>query len=199
MDPKTDVAEAITIYNVLHEEILPLASLLAQEFVTYEKDLQPLPDAFSKAWLHLIMAVILTSQNSLTKEFSFADSAIGKHLHAVADELGAGHREVMVRLHSLELDDLEICTESSIIALLVNHVARDVMHGCPDVAASYSDYFTSLEFRTIEDPAPRSHQEKIRFFLQEVEAVLATLQSQMSVIEVFLRASNNKALIAITS
>jgi hypothetical protein len=75
--------------------------------------------------------------------------------------------------------------ESSILSLLINQLARDVMHGAPDVATSYTNYFQSLEFNVTEDPSPRSHQEKIRFFLQEVEAVLATLDAQLSVIEVF--------------
>ena len=99
-----------------------------------------------------------------------------------------------MRLHSAELEDLEICTESSIVALLVNQIAKDVMHGSPDVASSYSDYYQGLEFNVTQDPAPRLHQETIRYFIQEVEAVLAVLQSQFSVIEVFQQSFEQQSI-----
>ena len=140
------------------------------------------------------MAVILTAHTSLTRKFSFNDSPISKHLRAVTDELEAGKRQVMTRLHSLELEDLEICTEHSILALIINQVGRDVMHGAPDVSTTYSDYYQSMEFNITQDPGPRSHQERIRFFLQEVEAVLATLGSQMSVMEVFQQSLEQQSL-----
>jgi hypothetical protein len=173
------------MYNVLHSEILPLASMLAQEFIGYEQDLRPLPDAFSKAWLHLVIGVILIAERSITKNSSFHLSAVGKHLREIPAELEKGKVEIMVRLHAIDLDDLEVCTESSILSLLINQIARDVMHGAPDVATTYTNYFQGLEFNVTEDPSPRYHQEKIRFFLQEVEAILATLEYQHSVIEVF--------------
>lgn len=173
------------MYNVLHDEILPLASMLAQEFIGYEQDLRPIPDAFSKAWLHLVTAVVLTGERSINKNSLFHLSAVSMHLRAIPGELEKGKIEIMTRLHAIDIDDLEICTESSILSLLVNQIAKDVMHGAPDVATTYTNYFQSLEFNVTEDPAPRYHQEKIRFFLQEVEAVLATLESQLSVVEVF--------------
>ena len=129
------------------------------------------------------MAIILIAQASLKKRFSFSDSPIIKHLRASGYQLETGKGEIMMRLHSVELEDLEICTESSLLALVMNNVSRDVMHGCPDVSDSYSNYYQSLEFNITQNPAPRAHQEKIRYFLQEVEAVLAILQSHMSVLE----------------
>ena len=173
------------MYRVLHDDILHLASMLAQEFIGYERDLRPLPDAFSKAWLHLAISVILTAQRSLDRSSTFHLSLVAKHLRQVPIELEKGKVEIMTRLHAVDLDDLEICTESSIVSLLINQIARDVMHGAPDVAATYTNYFQSLEFSVTEDPSPRYHQEKIRFFLQEVEAVLASLEQQLSVVEVF--------------
>lgn len=185
-DPRSDVSAAIDMYNVLHDDILPLASMLAQEFTNYEQDLLPLPDAFSKAWLHLVVAIVLTAERSLTRNTSFHESVVSKHLHAIPDELEKGKVDIMTRLHAdKDLDEFEICTESSILALLVNQIARDVMHGAPDVTTSYTDYFSSLEFNITQDPAPRYHQETVRYFIQEVQAILATLQSQFSVMDTF--------------
>ena len=173
------------MYNLLHDEILPLASMLAEEFIGYEQDLRPLPDAFSKAWLHLITAIVLTAEKSLITASSFDENAVSKHLRAIPGELERGKIEIMARLHSVDLDDLEVCTESSILALLVNENADDVMHGTPDVVTCYTTFFQRLEFDVTDDPSPRLHQQKILHFLQEVEAISATLESQLSVVDTF--------------
>ena len=183
------------MYNVLHDDILPLASMLAQEFYSYESDLRPLPEAFSKAWLHFITAMTLAAEQSITRNSSFRESMVSQHLRAISEEFVKGKVDITARLHSVDLDDLEICTESSILSLLLNSVAQDVMPGSPDVATSYTNYFQSLEFNVTDDPAPRYHQEKIRFFLQEIEAVLATLQSQQSVIEVFQQSLEQQVIV----
>lgn len=159
--------------------------MLAGEFIGYEQDLMPLPDAFSKAWLHLITAIFLTSEKSMSLTSSFHESTVSKHLRAIPDELEKGKIEIMTRLHSMDLDDVEICIESSILALLVDQVARDVMHVAPDVVTSYANYFQQLEFSVTDDPAPRYHQQTILRFLQEVEAILATLENQLSVVDTF--------------
>jgi Mg2+ and Co2+ transporter CorA len=129
------------------------------------------------------------------KNSSFHESVVNKHLRAISEELEKGKVDITARLHSMDLDDLEICTENSILSLLLNQIARDVMPGFPDVATSYTNYFQSLEFNVTDDPAPRYHQEKIRFFLQEVEAVLATLQSQQSVVEVFQQSLEQQRIV----
>ena len=91
----------------------------------------------------------------------------------------------MARLHSVHIDALEICTESSILALMVNKNADDVMHGAPDVVTSYATFFQRLEFDVTDDPSPRSHQQTLLRFLQEIEAILATLENQLSVVDTF--------------
>lgn len=112
-------------------------------------------------------------------------TAIRRHLDAVFESLVTAQRDTAARLHSVDLEDLEICTGESIIALLINKVSRDLMRGGPDIATVYNDYYQSLEFKIGQDPTPRSHQEKLRYFLQEVEAILSTLQNQMSVLDGF--------------
>ena len=159
--------------------------MLAQEFIGYEIDLWPVPDAFSKAWLHLITAIVLTAEKSVASTSSFDESAVSKHLRAIPTELEKGKVEIMARLHSVDLDDLEICTQSSILALLVKENADDVMHGNPDVVTSYTTFFQRLEFDVTDDPSPRIHQQRILHFLQEVEAILATLEGQLSVVDTF--------------
>ena len=194
-NPRSDVSAAIDMYNVLHDRILPLAAMLTQEFYGYESDLRPLPEAFSKAWLHLITAITLAAEQSIVKNSSFHESMASRHLRAILEELENGKVDITVRLRSMDLDDLEICTENSILSLLLNRIARDVMPGLPDVATSYTNYFQSLEFNVTDNPAPRYHQENLRFFLQEVEAVLATLQSQQSVVELFQQSLEQQRIV----
>lgn len=159
--------------------------MLAEEFIGYEQDLRSLPEAFSKAWLHLMTAMVLTAEKPMRKTSSFHESAIGKHLRATSVELEQGKVDIMRRLHSVDIDDLEICTGTSILSLLLNHSARDIVHGAPDVVTSYTIYFQSLEFKVTDNPSPRYHQQTILHFLQEVEAVLAILEGQLSVADIF--------------
>ena len=188
LDPEADLAEASSIYDILHDEVLTVASALSQEFLSYEQDLLPLPEAFSKAWLHLMTAFVLAAQTTFTEKVPFSNSPVSKHLHAVAQEFDTGRKEIMTRLRSTtDLEDLEICSSNSLLALFLSNAASDIMHDHrrPDVATAYNDYFKRLEFNITEDPRPRSHQETLRFFLQEVEAILITLQHQLSVLDAF--------------
>jgi len=193
--PKGGRLAPTAVYRILRDDMLPIASLITAEFLTYEQDLKPLPEAFSKAWLHLITAMLYFAQPaSPTKKVSFGEPPANKHLQAVTKELENAKLEIASRLHSIELEDFEICTESSILALLLNKLAGDVMHGRPDVPTSYSDYFQSLEFDITQNPSLRSFQQKLRDFLQEVQAILATLESQLSVLDVFERSLEQQSV-----
>lgn len=129
----------------------------------------------------------MTAQKSLNEKLPFSNSPTDGHLQALTDDLSRAHRELAARLRKAHIEDLEVCDENGLLALLVNRLARDNMRGRSDVARTYGDYFQGLEFNVTQDPVPRTHQETIRFFLQEVEAILTTLQSQLSVLEVFER------------
>jgi hypothetical protein len=129
--------------------------------------------------LHLV-AAILFAQDS-----PFDDTPSIRHLHIMSTQLKSASSEVILNRPKVDLEDFEICTENSILALLLSKLAGDVMHGCPDITSSYTDYFQGLDFNITQDPFTRSHQEKVRRFLQEVEAILATLENQLSVLVVF--------------
>ena len=178
-----------SILAELTDNVIPVMESFSREFAHSAKDLDPLPDAYSKAFLHLLMALILLSQTSSQRGFGINNSTVRAHVKGLRDALTAGRRAITARLRSQtqtsDLEDLEICSHSSLLALVLNQFSQDVMHGKPDVASTYNDYFYQLDFRITEDPKPRSHQESLRFFLQEVEAILSTLQYQLSVLEAF--------------
>ena len=171
----------------LVDNAIPLMQSLTREFSASKEDLEPLPDAYSKAFLHLIMVFVLLSQTSERRTFGVNGSTVRAHVKGLKEELSIGKREITTRLkaQAAELEDLEICTDTSLLALIINQFSQDVMHGKPDVATTYNDYYYQLDFQITEDPKPRSHQETLRFFMQEVEAILSTLQYQLSVLEAF--------------
>lgn len=169
----------------LSNDVVPLMDAFARDFSESKDDLQPLPDAFSKAFLHLLMVLVLLSRTTKTRGFGVNNSTVRSHIRCARDELENGKREITARLKARtpELEDLEVCSPASLLALVLNQLSEDVMHGKPDVANTYNDYFFQLDFRITEDPTSRSHQESLRFFLQEVEAILSTLQYQRGVLE----------------
>ena len=185
LQSKDRASDLTVIQRFLFDEVLPLVSSLAREFRKYEEDLRPVPEPFLKAWLHLVIAVVLMAETSPTKSISSERRGVMKHIRAMTGELEKGKVELYSGLRTAELDDLEVCTENSLLALVIDQLAQDIMHGSPDVSSSYTTYFYSAEFNITQDPTPRAHQETLRFFLQEVEAILATLESQMSVLDVF--------------
>ena len=169
----------------LSNDVVPLMDAFAREFSESKEDLQPLPDAFSKAFLHLLVAFVLLSRTTKRQGFGINNSTVRNHISYARMQLDNGKREITARLKAQtpELEDLEICSPASLLALVLNQLSQDVMHGKPDVANTYNDYFFQLDFRITEDPTSRSHQESLRFFLQEVEAILSTLQYQRGVLE----------------
>lgn len=173
----------------LMETVVPMVESLVQDFSASPQDLSPLPDAFSKAFLHLTMIFTILSQTSERRKFGHRGSTVQEHIKGLKRSLIAGKREITTRLKTQsgqpELEDVEICSHTSLFALVLNQFSQDVMHGQPDVASSYNDYFYRLEFQITQDPAPRSHQESLRFFLQEVEAIFGVLQYQSDVIDAF--------------
>lgn len=173
----------------LRNDIVPVMQSLTREFSASQGDLTPLPEAYSKAFLHLIMIFVLISQTTEQRGFGVNNSTIRAHLRGTKDALTTGKREITSRLKEQskmpDLEELEVCSHTSLLTLVLNQFSQDVMHGKPDVASTYNDYFAQLDFRITEDPTPRAHQESLRFFLQEVEAILSTLQYQITVLEAF--------------
>lgn len=191
-DPDADLTEALEFYEHVHS-VLPSAMGVAKEFLTYENELRPLPDRFSKAWLHIVTALVLAADRTLNKKARFVNRDVDGHLQAMREDLLGAKRELAARLRTVELEELEVCRESGLLSLILSRLAKDNMRGRPDVARAYGDYFQGLEFSITQDPVPRSHQETIRFFLQEVEAILSTLQNQISVIEVLEQSLEQQA------
>lgn len=168
------------VVDELQTQVIPLMESLAADYHGAEHELITLPDAFQKAFLHTVRAWMLIAQ---IREEDI--SSIDRRIVCVQQQLAQGRQALAARLNSWELQNLEICGPSSLLSLLLKRLASDVMHGRPDVASTYNDYFNQLDFSIIQDPTPRRHQERLRYFLQEIDAILGTLQYQMSVLKTF--------------
>lgn len=116
----------------LHSEVLPAIATLRGVFSTFDDDFYPLVDAFPKAWLHFATAIVLLAQASpqdLASPSISRNGSTWKHFEASAKEIDEGVDAVFARLRFASLDDLEICSSSSLLALFLGHLSKDIMHG----------------------------------------------------------------------
>lgn len=119
------------IQRIIYSKIFRAVHWMTEEFENSESDLVPVPDAFAKAWLHFLTGIVLISQQPITRNVASPDSALIKHLEATATELNEGMRAISSRLQFASLQDLEICTANSLVALLLSRLSKDIMHGRP--------------------------------------------------------------------
>ena len=178
---------AYEVYLTLQEDLAFIAFSLTKSCWTPGQNL-PFPLEFSRAWLHFLLSFILLGESSLPKTLHFRGSLAYKHFIVAARMLHQGDRSLTAQLRPAEIQNFEFCSLNSLAALCLDELLKDVTHGYPDIYTSYHDALQSLEFAVTQDPLPRSHQERIRFFVQEIDAILAVLESQYTVFEDFCEA-----------
>lgn len=136
---------AAQFYDVLYRRVFAVASTLTSTLAGSEiSSVGSFPSKFYEAWLHILSAFVLLSEQSLKDTGRHAWRLQLEQLKVAASKLEAGERELVLRLREVEIEEYEVCSTRGIVSLLFNSLSRDAIREAPDVAQTYSDYFQQL-------------------------------------------------------
>lgn len=136
---------ATEFYDVLYHRVFAVASALTTSLAGSEvTTLASFPNQFYEAWLHMLSAFVLLSQEKVQDNGRHAWRLQLEQLRAAARKLEAGEAELVVRLRKIEVEEHEVCSTRGIVALMFNNLSRDTIRDAPDVAQTYGDYYQQL-------------------------------------------------------
>ena len=108
---------------------------------TQEKAPQPwkvkFPDILAHAWLHLVMALVLSVDNG-------SYSAIDREFQAIRRAVAKGRDEILRSLAPNSLYELEAVLPLGITSLIVKNLVGHGVPGQPDIASTYLEYLDRL-------------------------------------------------------
>ncbi|KAL1643156.1 hypothetical protein SLS58_005125 [Diplodia intermedia] len=135
------------------------------------------PDRFVVAWIHTCLAVCHWRPSEM--------SAFNHHLELAEREMASGLPNFLRSFQDQPLEKRAAAMPLGILSLLTQELLMDCTGTWPDVFNSYRDYYYLLKHRIDDDPLNRAHQKSINAFKQEIEAITAILTQQLTVLNDF--------------
>ncbi|KAI5357812.1 putative Mg2+ transporter protein, CorA-like/Zinc transport protein ZntB [Septoria linicola] len=180
-----DLEMSRDLLETLTDRIFEFMYSFTTAFAGQEVELYALPEQFFKAWLHVVSTFTIAA--NIRPKSTYDESWVlpQKQILSAKRALQEGESLLTTRLRKASLEDFEVCSSRGIVALMLDCVTRDIMHGRPDVFQTYSDYCKQLEAKIVAEPLSRSHQETLRALQQEIEAITTVLAHQLEVVTYF--------------
>ncbi|KAK6840013.1 hypothetical protein PG987_005879 [Apiospora arundinis] len=125
-------------------------------------------DALVQAWMHLLMGLIMGSQD--TRGWS-------EHLDTCSSRFQSGTKEIISHLSTVDLLEHAVLQPLELVSLLSLKLIQDSTDGKTDLTESYFQEVEDLDGEIREKP-DRSHQSRINRIKEEIAIIKGVVQAQ---------------------